>query len=165
MPEVLCLSSWRTRKSIFRNKDLKRSPRWLCPSLCNSLRWHSSFSSISQMPEGHVFHTRCPAKLSSQRWSSVLLMIPVTFSKRPDAATLRCYKWRWHCFVCFVSATQGSCWKFPDDHGKQFTYLWEKGGAEPEPRFHSVEGKKPQSFLNSLFWLLNSMLWSECISL
>lgn len=39
-----------------------------------------------------------------------------------------------------------------------------KGGAEPEPCFHSLDGKKNPPSLNSLFWWFNSMLWSEHIN-
>lgn len=82
----------------------------------------------------------------------------VTFNKRPDAATVRCSKWRWHCFMCFVSAMQANCWKFPGDQRKQFTYLWEKGGAEPEPCFHSLEGKKKKNKTNP-----PSTFYSDCL--
>lgn len=132
---MLCSSSCRTRKSSFRNKDLKKWWRWLCPNLCNSMHQH-------KMPEDCVLHRPSPAKLWSQRWSSALLMILSTLGKRTDAATVSRCECRWHCFKCLVSAVQGNCWKFPDDCRKQFTYPWEKGVLNLNPVFTAWLGKK-----------------------
>lgn len=67
------------------------------------------------------------------------------FNTRPDAAAVRCYKGMQHCFVCFVSATQGNRGKFPDDHrravhiplGRRGCWTWslfsQPGGEKKKP--------------------------------
>lgn len=65
--------------------------------------------------------------------------------------------------MCFVSATLGTCWKLPMIKESSSYTSGERGVLNLHPVFTAWKEKKQPS-LNSLFWLFNSMLWSECKS-
>lgn len=159
---VLCLSSWRTRKSVFRNKDLRRWLRWLGPSLCNSV--HRCSPALFHKHPRTMFSAHPVLQSSSQRWSSALVMILVQYRVRHrscdalqvDAALL--------CVLCSCHA--GKPWKIPRWSRRAVHIPLGRGRCWTWTLF-SQPGKgkkKPQSSLNYPFWLLSSVLWSECVS-
>lgn len=123
----------------------------------------TQFSSVSWTPEDRVFHTPCPGKLSSQRWSPALLMIlqrsitGQTLQLWGDASgdgTALCAA-----FLPCREAVENSQWSQKAVHiplGKE--------GCWTQTLFSQPGGKKTKPSLNFIFWLFNSILWSECIS-
>lgn len=130
------------------------------PSICNLMHRQSSALFL------RCLRTMLPHTLSCkalyQRWSSALLTVTINSIEGyvPQLRILQMEMAQLY-VLCFYH--MGKLLKISRWSKKQFIYLWEKGDAEPAS--HSLEGKKNQPSLNSLFGLFNSMLWSECRSL
>lgn len=157
MPEVLCLSNWRTRKSIFRNR-----PRddW---GICNSMHGHSSALFLQCLRT--MFPHTLSCKALYQRWTGYCpLDRHYTCNRRLHATTMIISNGDGTALYALFLPV-GKLLKISRWAKKAINTPLGKGGAESVPCFHSLEGKKinPPSNLYSDLWLIQC--WSECKSL